>query len=104
MDDQLDWMEEMTEIINEVADGDLSSSDAAAKIKKLGKEGDDFMKRKEALNKDRSSEDLAELQKKYGKRSGEATMNFIKAIQKLKQSGRATNELSEAMQNMKMNH
>ena len=51
-------MEEMTETVNKIADGDLSSSEAAEEIRKWGKKGQDLQDRTEALMKEMSKEEL----------------------------------------------
>ncbi len=101
MDDQLSYIEEMTDIIDDVAEGKLSSSQGAEEIKEWGKKGAKLMERKKALNEEMSEEDLKALTKKYEKRSQETMKAYMKAIQKLHKSGRMTKELQEAMFNVK---
>lgn len=102
--DQITWMEDMTEIFNGVADGDLSSSQAADKIRSLGKEGEEFMARQEKLNQGTSKEELEKIRQKHSKEFQVAFKNYMKAVQKLTQSGRMTKELSDVVQNMKSTH
>lgn len=100
MDDQLSWMEDVTKILNQAADGEVSSSDAANKIRVLGKQGDEFMERKKVLNESVSQDQIDEITKKYSKRSIQAFQNYIQAIERLTNSGRMTNEISEAISNI----
>ena len=101
MKDQIDWMEEMTGVVNEVADGKLSSSEAADRIGELGKEGGRIFERKAALNKDLSPEKAQELLKSHGKESIAALQNYMKAVQRLSTSGRMTREVASALENIK---
>lgn len=103
MKDQIDYLGEMTEVLNKVADGDLSSSEGAEKIKALGKKGDEFMERKKVLNEDLSPEEGEKLMKKYQDESMAAFKEYMAAVQKLAKSGRMTQELTEAIENMKNN-
>lgn len=101
MKDQIAWMEDMTAVFNSVADGSLSSSEAAERIKELGKDGEDFMNRKAVLNKDLSPEDTQKLMDKYSSELSTALKNYMTAMQNVVKSGRMTKELSEAVENMK---
>lgn len=101
MKDQLAWTNEVSEVLNQVADGSLSSSDAVEKIKKLGKEGEEFVKRKEALNKDVDKEEVQAVAEKYRDEMTEAVQGMMKAMMKVVSSGRMTEELQDAMTNMK---
>jgi methionine-rich copper-binding protein CopC len=47
--DQVADMKEMTEILNDVADGKLSSAEATVKIQKRGRKGESIQTRKKAL-------------------------------------------------------
>lgn len=104
-EDKIDYLEEMTEIINKTADGDLSSSEAAQQIREWGKKGQDLQERTKALMKDMSEEALKKeseaIAKEYGERQMQAFNNLMKAFQRLEQSGRATKEIKEAMENVK---
>lgn len=100
-EDQLEYIDEMTEILNKVSDGSLSSAEAAKKIKAHGKKGDDLMERKEKLKKDLTPADEKALMKKYEDKSMKSFQNFMKAVTKLSESGRMTKELSDAIENMK---
>ncbi len=99
--DQIEYIDDMTEILNKVSDGSLSSSEAAEKIKAHGKKGDEIMKRKEKLLKEMTPELEAELKKKYEEKTKQSVEKFMEAVIKLGQSGRATKELSDAIENMK---
>jgi len=101
--DQLAWTNEVSEVLNKVADGKLSSSEAAEKIRKLGKQGDEFMKRKEVLYKDIKPEEVRELTEKYKDELSESVKGLMNAMQNVVKSGRMTEELQEAMVNMKGN-
>ena len=100
MEDQLDYIEEMASVLDDVSEGG-NASDAAEKIKALGKEGDEFMERKKELFADADPEALDKLTKKYAKRSQESARMLMLSIQKLEKSGRATPELKDAILNMK---
>ena len=94
-------MEDLTEVLNDVADGKASSAEAAEKIKELGRKGEEFMQRKATLNEGVSGEELMELGKKYSDGMSEALRKQMEAISRLAGSGRMTAELSEAIENMK---
>lgn len=100
MKDQVAWMNETTEILNQVADGSMSSADASSKIKKLGEDADEFMRRKEVLNKDLTPERMRELVKEHQQETSQAFGEYLKAVEKLSRSGRMTKELGEAISNM----
>lgn len=101
MKDQIAYMDRITGVLQKVADGSMSSAEAAGKIKELGKQGDEFMERKARLNRDASPEELQAVVEKYSKESGETLMRYLEALEKLSGSGRLTRELSEAIANMK---
>lgn len=101
VDDQIDWMEEITAVFNGVADGSLSSEDAAEQIRDLGKEGEEFMKRKAELFKDATPEDLKDLISGNAAEAAKASQEMFQAMQKAVDSGRLTEEISEAMQRIK---
>ena len=100
-DDQLSYIEDLTEIMEDVADGKLSSSEAAEEIKDWGKKGDKLIERKKALNDAATEEELKVLAKKYEKRSMDAMKDYMAALQKLQKSGRMTKEVQEAIMNVK---
>lgn len=101
MNDQVSWMEEMTETLNGVADGTLSSSEAAERLEALGREGEEFVARKQKLNEGASPEEMIEVAKKHSEEVGKAFQDYMEAMTKLSASGRMTRELSEAIANMK---
>lgn len=101
MDDQVSWIQEMTDTLNGVAEGKISSSEASQKIKTLGKQGEKFVERKKALNKTVSPEQLMEVAKKHSKETGQAYKGYMEAVSKLSASGRMTQELADAIENMK---
>jgi len=101
MDDQVSWIKEMTDTLNDVADGKISSSKATQKIKTLGKQGEKFVERKTALNKSASPEQLVEAAKEHSKETGQAFRGYMEAVSKLSASGRMTRELADAIENMK---
>jgi len=100
-EDRVEYMEDFTKIINKVADGSMSSSDAAKKIKAHGKKGEELLKRTEASVKDLSPEQRKALEDKYVEKHMKAFKEYVQAVEKLKQSGRATQELADAIENMK---
>jgi len=100
MQDQVDMLNDMAEVVEEVADGSLSSSEAAEKFADFKKEGADIMERKKVLMKDISDEEGKELREKYSKDSGKAMMRYMEAVEKLGKSGRMTKELQEAVENL----
>ena len=100
MKDQLDYMEEVAGVLDEVSDGG-NASEAAEKIKELGKKGDEFMERKTALFGEAGDADLQQLTEKYSERARESARKMMEAIQRLEKSGRVTAELQEAIINMK---
>lgn len=101
MRDQLAWTNEVSEVLNQVADGSLSSADAAEKIRELGTKGEDFMERKEALYQDASKEKIQATAEKYRDEMTEAVQGMMKAMQNVVTSGRMTRELQDALANMK---
>lgn len=100
MKDQVSWMNETTGILNKVAEGSMSPADASNKIKKLGEDAEEFMKRKEVLNKDLTVEKMRELAKEHQEETSQAFMEYMKAAERLSRSGRMTKELGEAIANM----
>lgn len=100
MKDQISWMNETTAILEKVAAGSMSSADAAGKIKKLGEDAEEFMRRKETLNKGMPPEKLQELATKYREETGQAFKEYMIAIEKASRSGRMTQEIGEAIENM----
>lgn len=100
MEDQLDYLNEMSEIIEEVADGSMSSADASEKFAGMKEAGDEFMERKKVLFKDISPEEVKAITEKYSKRSGESMMRYMKALEALRKSGRMTEELRKAVENI----
>ena len=101
MKDQLAWTQDVTEVLEKVASGDMSASDAAEKMQKLGEEGEDFVKRKEALNKDVDPEELKKVAEKYQDEMMEAISAMMKAMMEVQASGKMTPELQGALGNMK---
>jgi len=101
MKDQLAWTNDVTEVLNSVADGSLDASDAAKKIRKLREKGEDFMRRKEVLNKDLTAEDARQIAEKYRKDMGKAIQDMMNAMAKVATSGHMTTELQDALLNMK---
>lgn len=100
MSDQISWMGKITTILNKVADGDLSSSDATAQLNELNEEADKFAERRVKLDADMTADDLLKQVDKY---KGELTgtfKEFMAAADKLSKSGRMTQELSDAIENM----
>ncbi|MFK7909086.1 MAG: hypothetical protein AB8F34_00635 [Akkermansiaceae bacterium] len=101
-DDQISYMEEMTELINDIADGKVSSAEGAEQIKEWGKKGDKIQERIKALREGGTSEEeFTKASKEFEKRSGKAVKAYFDAISKLQKSGRATKELQDAMMNVK---
>lgn len=100
MSDQISWMEEITTILNKVADGGLSSSDAVAQLKELNVEADKFAVRKVKLDADMTADDLMKQLDKYKGDFAGTFKEFMLAADKLSKSGRMTQELSDAIQNM----
>lgn len=100
MKDQIGWMEDLTEVIEGVSEGDISSSEAAAKIEKLGEKADKLAERRSELDQELTPEEARGLTEKYGEESSEAFKNYMSAVQELMTSGRATGELIAAITNM----
>lgn len=101
MKDQLAWTNEVSEVLNQVADGSLSSADAAEKIRELGTKGEDFMERKEALYQDASKEKIQATAEKYREEMTGAVQGMMEAMKNVVTSGRMTRELQDALANMK---
>lgn len=100
MKDQFEYLEEMASVLDDVSEGG-SATDAAKKIKALGKKGDEFVERKKKLFDGADPEEILKLTKKYEAKSVAAARELMKSIQKLEKSGRATAELQNAIMNMK---
>lgn len=94
-------MEELTEIIDDIAEGKLSSADGAKKIKKWGKKGAEIQERIKKLRQEESTESFTDAGKKHEDRSRQAMKDYFAAIQKLQKSGRMTKEIQDAMLNAK---
>lgn len=101
MDDQFKAIDEITSILEDVADGDLSSADAAKEIEKWGEKMEEIQKRKEALGTELSPEEQKELVEAYADRSTASVQKMMTAMRKLQESGRMTQELQDAMVNVK---
>lgn len=102
VEDQVSYMEELTEIIDDVAEGKLSSSEGAEKIKKWGKKGNKIQERiKELRKEENATEEFTKAGEKHKERSKKAMKAYFAAIKKLQKSGRMTKELQEAMLNVK---
>jgi hypothetical protein len=97
MEDQLDYLDEITAIVEEVADGSLSSSEAAAEIREWAEKGEALQRRKAALRKELTADELQALTRQYSQRSMEAVRDMMAAMGRLEQSGRMTAELGEAL-------
>lgn len=102
MEDQITYLEAMTTVLEKVADGD-DASQAADKMGELGRAGDTLYARRDKLFKKLSSADLQELVKEHQNGLTNATMKMTLAIKKLQESGNATDELINAVMNMKNN-
>lgn len=100
MNDQISWIEDITDILNDVADGTISSSDAATKLEKLNEVADKIAERKVKLNVDMSPEELQKQAEKYKDELSNSFKEYIAALSKLRNSGRLTQELTNALQNM----
>jgi TolA-binding protein len=95
--DQISAMEEVTQILEKVADGSLSSADAAAKIGELDTKFDKLKARAEKLGLEKMKEKPEkEMQEKMGK----AVRDMMGAMVKVQTSGRGTKELTDAITNM----
>jgi len=102
VEDQISYMEELTEIIDDIAEGELSSADGAKKIKKWGEKGDELQERIKKLRKgEHSTEDLMAAAEKHKDRNKKAMKTYFAALQKLQESGRMTKEVQDAMLNVK---
>ena len=101
MQDQVDYLNEMAEVIEGVADGTISSAEATEKFSEMKKTGDEFMERKKELYKGISAEDGKALAEKFNKPAAEAFGRYMKALEKLRKSGRMTQELREAVESIK---
>ena len=101
-EDQIEYMEEITEIINKTADGDLSSSEAAEEIRDWGEKGSELKDRAIALREEMSEEELEieakKLAEDYGERQMKAFTNYMQAVKRLEKSGRMTQEITDAIQ------
>lgn len=91
-------MEDATEILNKVADGSMSSSDATKKINALGEKAEKLRKRSETVMKDISPEEQKALSEKYEEKTMKAFREFMQASLKIQQSGRGTKELLDALE------
>jgi tryptophanyl-tRNA synthetase len=95
-------MEDMTELINDIADGKMSSSEGAKEIKKWGEKGEEIQDRiKKLRDSGTTDEDFTKAGKKNEDRSRKAVKAYFEAITKLQKSGRMTKELQDAMMNVK---
>lgn len=99
--DQMNYMDEITSIIIGVADGKVSSAEAAKEIKKWGKKGEDIKKRQQAFIDDNQADDFQKVAEKHSAELMKATENFMTALMKLQQSGRLTPEIQQAIENVK---
>jgi hypothetical protein len=97
MKDQIEMMNEVSSILEKVADGSLSSEKAAKKFAAWKEKGQALEKRKAALDSDPSSAEVGELVDKYQDQALEATTRMMNSMQKVHASGRLTPELGKAV-------
>ncbi len=100
MRDQIEWLDEATSVLNNVAEGTTSSSEAAAKMKALGRQCEDFYERKEALSADATPEELLATTQQYAEHVAESFQKYLQAVEKVKESGKMSEELTSALENM----
>ena len=103
MNDQVSWIENMTDILTKVADGKISSSEAVTKLEKLNEVADKIAERKVKLNAEMSAKKLQSQGEKYKEKLSSAFKEYMTAVSNLRSSGRMTQELANALQNMKPN-
>ena len=102
-DDQISYLKELTEILDGIAEGEISSSDGAKKIQKWGKKGNKIQERIKALKEKYSDEELQDIDDKYKTEMRDAFKKLMATIVKLQKSGRMTQEIKDAMENVKLN-
>jgi len=95
MKDQISYTKEYTRIINDIADGKVSSKEGASLIEKWHKKGDEIKERKQKFFEERPEEELTKVAEKYGPEINDTTKEMFKAMDKLSKSGRLTKELSD---------
>lgn len=105
IEDKISYLDGITEIIEDVADGG-SAADAAEEIEKWKAKGAKLAERQKELigtGANTNIEAAAELMKEYGPRAGEAMKEMMAAMAKLAKSGRATEELTKAIEGINSN-
>lgn len=103
MQDKIDYIGDMAEVIDGLAEGKLSSSEATEKIKELASKEEEFVEREKKLFKDLSAEERTALEEKFTLKTEQKIGELLSASAKLVQSGRATKEFQDAMSNTR-NH
>lgn len=97
MKDQIACMNDISAIVENVANGSLSPADAAKKVKKWDEEGERIRRRKLLLFDSATPAELKAVTEKHEKAAMEAAARRMGAMQKLQQSGRASRELTDAV-------
>lgn len=100
MRDQIAYMDEMSTILEKVADGSMSSADATRKLEKWNEKGAAIKVRKTTLNAKATPEQLEALGKKYQEEAMKSAGRMMASMQKLQTSGRLTPELARAASNL----
>jgi hypothetical protein len=94
MDDQISAMEDLTGIVEKVADGSLASSEAAKEIAEVRKRTENLRARAEKLGDKLTT---AKPDKNQQEKMKSAMREMFGAMAKLQTSGRATKELRDAL-------
>ncbi len=95
--DQISLQDDITEVLNDVADGDLTSSEAAAKLGELVEKGKDISERKLALVKDLTGEEIEEIAKETRRKVLKANVEYSEALGNVVKSGKLTPELLNSL-------
>lgn len=100
MRDQIAWLDEATHVLNNVAEGKTAPSDAADRIKELGREAIEIGERKQALSSDATPQELQATTNEYAEQVGQSLQNYLQAVERVTKSGKMTGELTSALENI----
>ncbi len=97
--DQISLQDDITETLNGVANGELTSSEASAQLEKLVKKGEDISERKLVLVKNLTEKDIEEIAQTNREKIAESNREYSKAFAEVTGSGKMTPELLRSLNN-----
>ena len=102
MTDQIEWMDDIAVVVEQVAEGELSSAEGAERVRELGQEAHTFMERKKALDNDLTPHKAKRLVEKYSRPTTEAYGGVMHAMQKSMKNGTMERDLQDAIMELNL--